>query len=88
MTPVHYSDEADKVLTELTRDERAAVTDVRASLELDPHRGDRRPGYDPDVEEGVVRLTTEQTRGRGVSVLYRYHRDMDAVLITWLIVGP
>ncbi|MFD9637725.1 hypothetical protein [Streptomyces violascens] len=88
MTPVHYSDEAEKALTELTRDERAAVADVRASLELDPCRGDRRPGYDPDVEERVLRLTTQETQGRGVSVLYRYHRDMDAVLITWLIIGP
>jgi hypothetical protein len=85
---VHYSDEAEKVLTELNRDERAALADVRASLELDPHRSDRRPGHGPDVEERVVRLTTEETRGRGVSVLYRYHRDMAAVLVTWLLVGP
>ena len=36
----------------------------------------------------MVRLSERQTGGRGISVVYRYHPDMDASLILWLIVGP
>lgn len=36
----------------------------------------------------VVELLPEQTGGRGISVVYRYSQDLDAVLILWLIAGP
>ncbi|MFE7332993.1 hypothetical protein ACFU8W_51070 [Streptomyces sp. NPDC057565] len=31
---------------------------------------------------------SEQTDSRGISVVYRYSQDLDAILILWLIAGP
>ncbi|OKK16910.1 hypothetical protein AMK16_24840 [Streptomyces sp. CB00455] len=88
MTEVFFSDEAEKMRAELTAGEGLAVSGIRTALMLEPRQGERRAGYDPAVEDYVVRLAEETTRGRGISVLYRYHHTMDAVLITWLVVGP
>ncbi|MER6076060.1 hypothetical protein ABT187_46455 [Streptomyces sp. NPDC001817] len=46
------------------------------------------PDADPRSESRVVELLPEQTGGRGISVVYRYSQDLDAVLILWLIAGP
>ncbi|MFE5587328.1 hypothetical protein [Kitasatospora sp. NPDC056531] len=88
MTFVAYSDSAEKVLPELSSTERRAVDQVLAQLRIDPRLGERRPGYDPQAEDYVVRLGEEATAGRSVSVIYRYHPGMRAALVTWLVVGP
>jgi hypothetical protein len=89
LTLAFYSDEAEKVLASLTPFERTAVENIRAALEIEPRQGDPRTTYDRAVEEFTVRIGESTTRGRGISVVYRFHRDpMDAVLIMWLIVGP
>ncbi|MFF1640655.1 hypothetical protein ACFVXA_24110 [Streptomyces sp. NPDC058246] len=48
MTHAFYSDAAEKIRTELTRSERAAVETVRTSLESDPEQGRGLPDADPD----------------------------------------
>ncbi|MFD9685215.1 hypothetical protein ACFXPX_04940 [Kitasatospora sp. NPDC059146] len=83
-----FSDEAEKILPGLTPAELRAVEHVRAQLELTPRLGERRPSYDPQAEDYVVRLDPEETGGRGVSVLHRHHPTLGASLITWVIVGP
>ncbi|MCC9309970.1 hypothetical protein LN042_23330 [Kitasatospora sp. RB6PN24] len=88
MTFVAFSDSTEKVLPELTPSERRAVNTVRSQLEAQPRLGKRRPGYDPKAEDYVVRLGEEQTGGRTISVLYRFHPSMDAALVTWLVIGP
>ncbi|MFJ9683786.1 hypothetical protein ACIRP2_38100 [Streptomyces sp. NPDC101194] len=50
------------------------------------------PG-DTDADHGVaedlaVLLHVPETGGRGISVVYRYSRDLDAALVLWLIAGP
>ncbi|WP_263453914.1 hypothetical protein [Streptomyces griseocarneus] len=42
----------------------------------------------PDSDLQVVDLLPEETGGRGISVVYRYSQDLDAVLILRLIAGP
>ncbi|MBH1937833.1 hypothetical protein I5Q34_26785 [Streptomyces sp. AV19] len=84
MTHAFYSDAAEKARIELTRDERAAVDRVRAALEADPRQGHPMP--DSDLQ--VVDLLPEETGGRGISVVYRYSGELDAVLVLWLVAGP
>ncbi|MEV6674352.1 hypothetical protein [Streptomyces sp. NPDC051162] len=84
MTHAFYSDAAEKARVELTRGERAAVEAVRVSLETDPGQG--RPTPDSDLR--VVELLPEETGGRGISVVFRYNEELDALLISWLVAGP
>ncbi|MEU6397178.1 hypothetical protein ABZ867_09330 [Streptomyces cinnamoneus] len=88
MTHAFYSDSAEKIRTELSRTEQAAVESVRRALEDDPEQGRGLPDADPYSESYVVELLPEQTGGRGISVVYRYSQDLDAVLILWLLAGP
>ncbi|PWI06466.1 hypothetical protein DIZ27_33090 [Streptomyces sp. NWU339] len=88
MTHAFFSDPAEKILTELSPPERAAVESVRRALEDDPRQGRGLPDADARSESRVVELLPEQTGGRGISVVYRYSEDLDAVLILWLIAGP
>lgn len=88
MSHAFFSDAAEKVFAGLTRSEQAAVTTIRATLQIGPRQGDPWPDGDPQAEGFVIRLTETQTGGRAISVVYRYHPDMDASLILWLIVGP
>ncbi|WP_405681250.1 hypothetical protein OG239_00075 [Streptomyces sp. NBC_00868] len=87
MTHAFYADAADKIRAELTQRERAAVEAVRASLESDPEQGRGLPDADPRSESYVVELLPEATGGRGISVVYRYSKELDAVLILWLLAG-
>ncbi|MFC8453557.1 hypothetical protein [Kitasatospora sp. NPDC057223] len=87
-TFVAYSDEAEKLLPQLSPREERAIHAVRAQLELEPRIGERRPSYDPQAEDYVVRLGADETGGRGLSVLHRHHPLLGATLITWIIVGP
>ncbi|MFJ4418759.1 hypothetical protein [Streptomyces sp. NPDC088925] len=90
MTYAFYSDAAEKILQALDAGERAAVMSVRASLEEDPTPDHARalPEPDPRSESYAIELLPEQTGARGISVMYRYVADLDAVLILWLIAGP
>lgn len=91
MTHAFYSDAAEKILRgDLRASERTAVTSVRASLEDDPTPDHARglPDADPRSESYAIDLLPEQTGGRGITVVYRYCQDLDAVLILWLIAGP
>ncbi|MFJ8957297.1 hypothetical protein ACIRO1_45130 [Streptomyces sp. NPDC102381] len=90
MTHAFYSDAAEKIRTELSRSEQAAVESVRRILEDDPAPDAARglPDADPRSESYVIELLPEQTEGRGISVVYRHSQDLDAVLILWLIAGP
>ncbi|KIF67093.1 hypothetical protein HY68_35750 [Streptomyces sp. AcH 505] len=90
MTHAFYSDAAEKIRTELSRSEQAAVESVRRSLEDNPKPGHGRvlPDADPHSESFVIELLPEQTGGRGLSVVSRFSADLDAVLILWLIAGP
>ncbi|MFI7396545.1 hypothetical protein [Streptomyces tendae] len=91
MTHAFYSDAAEKILRgDLSVSERTAVMSVRASLEEDPTPDHARglPDADPRSESYAIELLPEQTGGRGISVVYRHDRDLDAVLILWLIAGP
>lgn len=84
MTHAFHSDSAEKILTEFTSRERAAVEAVRRSLE--EHAGAGRPL--PGTDNRVVEILPETTGSRGISVVYRYHQEFDAALILWLIAGP
>lgn len=90
MTYAFYSDAAEKILRELTRTEQAAVESVRRALQDDPTPDHARglPDADPHSESYAVVLLPEQTGGRGISVVYRHDRELDAALILWLIAGP
>ncbi|MEV5598955.1 hypothetical protein [Streptomyces sp. NPDC052496] len=91
MTHAFYSDAAEKILrSDLSVGERTAVMSVRASLEEDATPGHARglPDADPRSESYAIDLLSEQTGGRGITVVYRYSQDLDAVLILWLIAGP
>ncbi|MFJ9482268.1 hypothetical protein ACIRRI_46050 [Streptomyces mirabilis] len=90
MTHAFYSDAAEKIRTELSASEQAAVESVRRALEDDPEPEHARglPDADPHSESYVVELLPEQTGGRGISVVYRYSQDLDAALILWVIAGP
>lgn len=91
MTHAFYSDAAEKILRgDLSVSERTAVMSVRASLEEDPTPDHARglPDADPHSESYAIELLPEQTGGRGISVVYRHDRDLDAVLVLWLIAGP
>jgi hypothetical protein len=90
VTHAFYSDAAEKIRAELGRSEQAAVESVRRLLEDDPDTDRARglPDADPGSESYVIELLPEQTGGRGISVVYRYSPDLDAVLILWLIAGP
>ncbi|QKZ20307.1 hypothetical protein [Streptomyces chartreusis] len=90
MSSAFFSDSAEKILTELTPTERAAVESVRRALEDDPEpeHSRRLPDADPHSQSYVVELLPEQTGGRGISLVCRYSADLDAVLILWLIAGP
>lgn len=90
MTYTFLSDAAEKILRELTRTEQAAVESVRRTLQDDPTPDHARglPDADPRSESYAIVLLPEQTGGRGISVVYRHDRDLDAALILWLIAGP
>lgn len=91
MTHAFYSDTAEKILEgDLSVSERAAVMSVRASLEENatPDHARGLPDADPRSESYAIDLLPEQTGGRGITVVYRHARDLDAVLILWLIAGP
>ncbi|GGX81014.1 hypothetical protein [Streptomyces minutiscleroticus] len=88
MSHAFLSDPAEKILTELSRPERAAAESVRRALEENPAQGRGLPGTDPHSPTRVVELLPEQTGGRGISVVYRYSQDLDAALVLWLIAGP
>ncbi|ASR00801.1 hypothetical protein [Streptomyces sp. 11-1-2] len=91
MTYAFYSDAAEKILrSDLSTGERTAVMSVRASLEEDPTPDHARglPDADPRSESYAIELLPEQTGGRGITVVYRHDRDLDAVLILWIIAGP
>lgn len=90
MSVAFYSDAAEKILSELTRSEQAAVEEVRRLVEQDPdsERARSLPDADPRSSSWVIELLPEQTGGRGISVVYRYSQELDAVLILWLIAGP
>ncbi|MFI5806804.1 hypothetical protein [Streptomyces sp. NPDC051561] len=90
MTYAFYSDAAEKIRTELTRSERAAVEAVRRALQDDPTPDHARalPGTDPRSRSYTIPLVPAQTGGRGISVVYRNDLDLDAALILWLIAGP
>ncbi|WP_236243593.1 hypothetical protein [Streptomyces sp. CC228A] len=88
MTHVFYSDAAAKACRELSRSEQTAVESVRRALEEDPEQGRGLPDADPRSASYVVELLPQRTGGRGISVVYRYARDLDAALILWLIAGP
>ncbi|MEU6680871.1 hypothetical protein [Streptomyces sp. NPDC046925] len=88
MTHAFYSDAAEKARTQLSRSEQAAVESVRRALEDDPEQGRELPDADPLSATYAVELLPEQTGGRGISVVHRYTRDLDASLIIWLIAGP
>ncbi|MGW6026941.1 hypothetical protein [Streptomyces sp. NPDC055099] len=88
MTHAFYSDAAAKMRAEFSRSEQAAVEAVRRALEENPEQGRGLPDADPDSVSYVVELLPEQTGGRGISVVYRYSRDLDAALILWLLAGP
>ncbi|MEU9703022.1 hypothetical protein [Streptomyces sp. NPDC047981] len=91
MTHAFYSDAAEKILRgDLSVGERANVMSVRASLEEDPapEHARRLPDADPTSESYAIDLLPEQTGGRGITIVYRYSRDLNAVLILWLIAGP
>ncbi|GHG63082.1 hypothetical protein GCM10018779_32320 [Streptomyces griseocarneus] len=63
---------------------RPPVDSARTALEGNPRQGHPMP--DSDLQ--VVDLLPEETGGRGISVVYRYSQDLDAVLILRLIAGP
>jgi len=90
VTHAFYSDAAEKILRELTPTEQAAVESVRRALQDDPTPGHARglPDADPRSESYAIELLPEQTGGRGISVVYRHDRDLDAALILWIIAGP
>ncbi|CAM5483459.1 hypothetical protein GCM10010329_67790 [Streptomyces spiroverticillatus] len=88
MTHAFYSDAAEKARLDLSPRERAAVEDVRLSLESAPGRGESVPDSGPGSSSYVVELLPEETGGRGISVLYRYDGALDAALITYLVAGP
>ncbi|WP_329345514.1 hypothetical protein OG252_52070 (plasmid) [Streptomyces sp. NBC_01352] len=90
MSHAFYSDAADKALRDLSPSEQAAVESVRRALEEDPDPEHARglPDADPQSESYVIELLPEQTRGRGISVVYRYSQELDSSLILWLIAGP
>lgn len=90
MSAAFYSDAVEKIRGELARGERAAVESVRRALERvpDPDHARGLPDADPHSESYVIEVLPEVTGGRGVSVVYRYVQDLDAVLILWLIAGP
>ncbi|MER7952058.1 hypothetical protein ABTY59_32170 [Streptomyces sp. NPDC096079] len=91
MTHAFYSDAAEKILrSDLSTTERAVVMSLRASLEEDPTPSHARglPDADPRSESYAIDLLPEETGGRGLTVVYRYSQDLDAVLILWLIAGP
>jgi hypothetical protein len=88
VTHAFFSDPAEKMLTELSRPERAAVESIRRALEDDPLQGRCLPDADPHSQSRVVELLPEQSGGRGISIVYRHSEDLDAVLILWLIAGP
>ncbi|MGW6850421.1 hypothetical protein ACWGCK_16905 [Streptomyces virginiae] len=90
MTHAFLSDGAEKILGDLSRSEQAALEAFRRALEDDPDPDHARglPDADPGSESYVIELLPEQTAGRGISVVYRYSQDMDAVLVLWLIAGP
>ncbi|MCR8945063.1 hypothetical protein NW249_23375 [Streptomyces sp. OUCMDZ-4982] len=90
MTHAFYSDAAEKILGDLSVSEQRAVRSVRASLEEDPTPEHARglPAADSGSESYAVDLLPEQTGGRGITVVYRYTQELDAVLILWLIAGP
>ncbi|MCG0065993.1 hypothetical protein L0F81_22295 [Streptomyces tricolor] len=90
MTHAFFGDAAEKILAELSRSEQAAVESVRRALEEDPTPGRARglPDADPHSESYAVELLPETTSGRGITVVYRHDRELDAVLVLWLIAGP
>ncbi|RST24950.1 hypothetical protein EF908_02310 [Streptomyces sp. WAC04770] len=91
MSHAFYSDAAEKILrSDLTTGERTAVMSVRASLEEEPtpEHARRLPDADPRSQSYAIDLLPDQTGGRGISVVYRHDRTLDAVLILWLIAGP
>ncbi|MFE4658195.1 hypothetical protein ACFRFJ_16110 [Streptomyces hydrogenans] len=90
MTRAFHSDASEKILRELGTSEQAAVESVRRFLEEDPDSDRARglPDADPRSSSWVIELLPEETGGRGISVVYRYNVDLDAVLILWLIAGP
>ncbi|MEU2560972.1 hypothetical protein ABZ626_16805 [Streptomyces longispororuber] len=81
MTHAFYSDAAEKIRAKLTPGERAAVETVRRSLEETPEQGRELPDADPHSQSYVVEVLPEASGGRGISVVYRYSQDLDAVLI-------
>lgn len=91
MTYAFLSDAAEKILrADFSPSEAAAVETVRRFLEEDPDSDRARglPDADPRSTSWAIELLPEQTGGRGISVVYRYVADLDAVLILWLIAGP
>ncbi|RZD54916.1 hypothetical protein C0Q58_30750 [Streptomyces albidoflavus] len=89
-TPTFYSDAAEKAFTGLTAGERAAVESVRRYIEADPdgERARGLPDADPGSSSWAIEVLPEDTGGRGISVIYRYHAELNAALILWLIAGP
>ncbi|MDX3025366.1 hypothetical protein [Streptomyces acidiscabies] len=90
MTHAFFSDAAEKILRELSPGEQQAVESVRRFLEEDPdsERARSLPDADNRSTSWAIELLPEETGGRGISVVYRFNVDLDAVLILWIIAGP
>jgi hypothetical protein len=87
---VAWTDAAEPVLSDPALvAERKIVATVRRELERSPYFGRFRPHRGDRDEDYVVEIEAlKETDRRPVTLVYRHHPELRAVLVLWVLLGP
>ncbi|MBF9066927.1 hypothetical protein [Streptacidiphilus fuscans] len=87
-TFVALSDAAEPQLRESSDHESRVVDALCRELEWGPRQGLHRPERGERTEDYVLAVGEHEGVHRRVTLVYRFHPELDAVLVLWLLVGP
>ncbi|MEV5508173.1 hypothetical protein [Streptomyces orinoci] len=85
---VGYSVQAEQQLRELNADESRTASAIHRELEWWPQLGLHRPNRDDRTEDYVLEFCPAGAGRRRLTMVNRFHPELNAVLVTWLLIGP
>ncbi|MFH8387960.1 hypothetical protein ACH4E7_45030 [Kitasatospora sp. NPDC018058] len=85
---VGYSDQAEQQLRELNARESESVSSAHRELEWIPRMGLYRPNRGDRTEDYILEFTETPDDRRRITMVYRFHPELNALLVTCLLIGP